>query len=89
MSLPVVLRDEAEAEFDDTFDWYDAQRVGLRTEFVTAVEAVFPSYCGQSFDARSRFRGYTKSGGPTIPLLCVLPPPSESRRDHRGIPQQS
>jgi hypothetical protein len=30
MSLPVVLRDEAQAEFDEAFDWYDAQRSNLR-----------------------------------------------------------
>ena len=33
MSLPIVLRDEAEAEFDQAFDWYDSQRVGLGAEF--------------------------------------------------------
>lgn len=28
MSLPVVLRPEARAEFDDAFDWYEQQRPG-------------------------------------------------------------
>ena len=41
MSLPVVLRAEAEAEFDESFDWYDAQRVGLGSEFAAAVQTVF------------------------------------------------
>ena len=41
MSLPVVLRDEAQAEFDEAFDWYDAQRPGLGTEFVAEVQKVF------------------------------------------------
>jgi plasmid stabilization system protein ParE len=39
--LPVVLRDEAESEFDEAFDWYDAQRVGLGAEFATEVQKVF------------------------------------------------
>lgn len=38
MSLPIVLR--AEAEFDGTFDWYDARRVGLGSAFVAAVQSV-------------------------------------------------
>ncbi|MDB5313639.1 MAG: hypothetical protein JWO38_7841 [Gemmataceae bacterium] len=29
MSLPVVLRDEAQTEFDEGFDYYEAQRAGL------------------------------------------------------------
>jgi plasmid stabilization system protein ParE len=41
VSLPVVLRDEAQAEFDEAFDWYDAQRVGLGSEFVAEVQKVF------------------------------------------------
>jgi toxin ParE1/3/4 len=41
MSLPVVLRDEAEDEFDKAFDYYDALRAGLGTDFVTEVQRVF------------------------------------------------
>ena len=29
MSLPVVLRPEARAEFDAAFDWYEQQQAGL------------------------------------------------------------
>jgi toxin ParE1/3/4 len=39
--LPIVLRDEAKAEFDEAFDWYDARRAGLGTEFVAEVQMVF------------------------------------------------
>jgi hypothetical protein len=31
MSLPVVLRDEAQAEFDAAFDWYAGRAKGVRT----------------------------------------------------------
>lgn len=41
MNLPIVLRDEAEAEFDEAFDWYDAKRAGLGLEFVAEVQKVF------------------------------------------------
>ncbi len=41
MRLPVVLRDAARDEFDESFDWYDAQRVGLGSEFAAAVQQVF------------------------------------------------
>ncbi|MFL5328865.1 MAG: type II toxin-antitoxin system RelE/ParE family toxin [Gemmataceae bacterium] len=41
MSLPIVLRDEAQAEFDEAFDWYDEQRAGLGIEFVAEVQKVF------------------------------------------------
>jgi len=41
MSLPVVLRAEAEQEFDESFDWYDAQKAGLGVEFAEEVQRVF------------------------------------------------
>jgi toxin ParE1/3/4 len=41
MSLPVVLRDEAQAEFDVAFDYYEAQRAGLGLDFMARVQRVF------------------------------------------------
>jgi toxin ParE1/3/4 len=41
VSLPVVLRAEAEAEFDDAFDFYDGRKAGLGAEFVAEVQKVF------------------------------------------------
>jgi toxin ParE1/3/4 len=40
MSLPVVLRAEAEAEFDEAFDFYDGRRAGLGAEFTAEVQKV-------------------------------------------------
>ena len=37
----MVLRDKAQAEFDDSFDWYDARRAGLGAEFVAEVQRAF------------------------------------------------
>ena len=41
MSLPVVLRDEAQAEFDEAFDYYEGQRAGLGVDFAARVQHVF------------------------------------------------
>ena len=41
MTLPIVLRPEARAEFDEAFDWYEQQRVELGVEFAECVQAVF------------------------------------------------
>jgi toxin ParE1/3/4 len=38
MSLPVVLRDEAQTEFDSAFDFYDGRKAGLGAEFVAEVQ---------------------------------------------------
>jgi plasmid stabilization system protein ParE len=41
MNLPVVLRDEAQAEFDEAFDFYEGQRPGLGVAFAERVQEVF------------------------------------------------
>ena len=41
MSLPVVLRAEAQDDFDEAFDWYEAQRPGLGTDFADQVQQTF------------------------------------------------
>jgi plasmid stabilization system protein ParE len=41
MSLPVVLRRKAQAEFDSAIDRYERQQPGLGTEFAKRVQAVF------------------------------------------------
>ena len=41
MRLPVVLRDEAQAEFDEGFDHYEGQQAGLGVDFVARVQQVF------------------------------------------------
>jgi hypothetical protein len=38
VSLPIVLRDEAQAEFDEAFDCYEEQRKGLGVDFVARVQ---------------------------------------------------
>jgi toxin ParE1/3/4 len=41
VSLPVVLRDEALAEFDEAFDYYENKKPGLGVDFVARVQRVF------------------------------------------------
>lgn len=49
MSPPIVLRVEAEAEFDGAFDWYEAQRAGLGAEFAAEVQRVFDFIAANQF----------------------------------------
>lgn len=37
---PVVLRGEAQAEFDEAFDWYEAQQPGLGVAFIEQIQVV-------------------------------------------------
>jgi toxin ParE1/3/4 len=41
MSVPVVLRAEAQAEFEEAFDNYEGQRPGRGVKFVNQVQKVF------------------------------------------------
>jgi toxin ParE1/3/4 len=41
MNLPIVLRAEAEAEFDEAFDFYESRQAGLGADFVAEVQKVF------------------------------------------------
>lgn len=40
LSLPIVLRPEARAEFDDACDWYEQRRPGLGEDCVAPVQEV-------------------------------------------------
>ncbi len=40
MSLPIVFRLEAQAEFDEAFDWYEQQQLGLGEDFLVCVAEV-------------------------------------------------
>jgi toxin ParE1/3/4 len=41
MTLPIVLRDEAQDEFDEAFNWYDFHRAGHGLKFLREVQFVF------------------------------------------------
>ena len=47
MSLPVVFRRSARAEFDDAADWYEQRRAGLGAAFTAAVQRVLGQIAAQ------------------------------------------
>lgn len=47
MSLPLVFRAAAQAEFDDSAAWYGAQRPGLGALFVAEVQQVLDTIANQ------------------------------------------
>ena len=73
MSFPVVLRDEARAEFDEAFDFYEGQRPGLGVAFATRVQEVFHRLGTHPAVMPGGFRGHSQSGRGALPLLHILP----------------
>jgi plasmid stabilization system protein ParE len=47
MSLPIVFRAAAQAEFDEAAGWYEAQKAGLGTDFVAEVQRVLDTISNQ------------------------------------------
>ena len=47
MTQPLIFRPAAEAEFDESAAWYEAQQPGLGGEFVAEVQAVLDVIAGQ------------------------------------------
>lgn len=47
MSLPVVFRRAARAEFNDAADWYEQRRAGLGAAFTAAVQRVLDQISSQ------------------------------------------
>jgi plasmid stabilization system protein ParE len=47
MSLPLVFRGAAQAEFDDGATWYAAQNLGLGADFVDEVQQVLDTITNQ------------------------------------------
>ncbi len=47
MSLPIVFRRAARAEYDDVADWYDQRRAGLGVAFTAEVQRVLDQIAAQ------------------------------------------
>ena len=47
MSLPVVFRRAARAEFDDSADWYEQRKTALGAAFTAAVQQVLDQIAAQ------------------------------------------
>ncbi|MFO0808845.1 MAG: type II toxin-antitoxin system RelE/ParE family toxin [Gemmataceae bacterium] len=78
MSLPIVLRDEAQAEFDEAFDWYDAQRAGLGAVFVAEVQKVFDRIAANPLIHQAVFADIRKGVVRRFPY-CVFYRPHPNR----------
>lgn len=85
MSLPVFLRDEAQAEFDEAFDYYEAQRPGLGVAFAARVQEVFdrigsnpllhPAVFAdirKAAVARFPYRVYYRTDAPRVEVIAVF-----------------
>ena len=78
MSLPVVLRDEAEAEFDAAFDWYDAKRAGNGPQFAADVQKVFDRIAAHPLMHQAVFADVHKAVVRRFPY-CVYYRPHQDR----------
>lgn len=52
MKLPVVLRAEAAVEFDEAFDWHEAQRPGRGSAFAAAIQTALNRIAGHPLSHR-------------------------------------
>lgn len=78
MSLDIQLRDEAEIEFDEAFDYYDARRVGLGAEFVAEVQRVFDRIAANPFIHQIELEDIRKAVVRRFPY-CVFYRPQADR----------
>ncbi|WP_439623270.1 type II toxin-antitoxin system RelE/ParE family toxin [Gemmata sp.] len=78
MNLPLVLRAEAEAEFDEAFDFYNDKRTGLGVEFVAEVQRVFDRLSANPLIHREVFADVRKSVVRRFPY-CVFYRPHPDR----------
>ena len=57
MTLPLIVRDEAEQDLASAQDWYDRQRQGLGAEFLDAVERKFDEIVRAPLHRPAGYRG--------------------------------
>ena len=78
VKLPIVLRDEAQAEFDEAFDWYDGKRPGLGPEFLAEVQNVFDRIAANPLMHQVVFADIRKGVVRRFPY-CVFYRPQQDR----------
>lgn len=84
MSQPLIIRPEAEEDMLEGRDWYEGQREGLGSEFLTAIEVVFdrirempelyaPEYKSVRRAGLTRFPYvvYYRIGGTSVEVIAV------------------
>ena len=71
MSLPLVIRRKARADFDEAFDWYEQQRAGLGVEFAARVQAVFDSIAAMPERHAPAYRDVRKASVRPLPYSVI------------------
>ena len=71
MTRPVRLLPEARAEFDQATDWYEQQRTGLGTAFVTRVRDVFDRIAADPQRHAMVYRDVRKVLVPKFPYVVL------------------
>src|SRR5262249_12976549 len=89
MSLPVVFRRLARAEFDDAADWYEQRRAGLGAAFTAAVQQVLDQIAGQPDFYPQVYQDVRGGAGAGLPVLRLLPRGARSGGGPVGLPHQA
>jgi hypothetical protein len=89
MSLPVVLRDEAQAEFDKAFDFYEGRQPGLGVTFAARVQEVFYRIASNPSLHPVVFADIRKAVVRPVPIPRVLSRRADARAGHRRLPQRA
>jgi plasmid stabilization system protein ParE len=83
MSLPVVLRAEAE----QAFDWYEAQKAGLGVEFAEAVQVVYDRIAANPLIHQVVFSDIRRGLVRRFPYAILYRPHAERVEVVAGLPQ--
>ena len=78
MTLPVILGDEATAELDEAFDYYEDRRAGRGVDFVTRVQSVLDRIGAHPLRHGVVFADVRKALVPDFPY-CVFYRPLDTR----------
>ena len=76
MSVPVILRRLAQAEFDDAADWYEARQVGRGAAFTAAVRRVLSAIGAQPDANPEIYRDVREALVPNYPYAVYYRPES-------------
>jgi len=78
---PALFTPEAEADVEEAFEWYEAQRPGLGGAFRRALDIALAGHRGSSRGLRSHSSQYAARPPTQFSVWSVL---SRSRAGHRG-----
>lgn len=71
MSLPIVFRPDARAEFDDAADWYEQRQPGLGATFTEAIDDVLDLVAAQPRMHATVYKDVRKAVVPVYPYIVL------------------